>query len=395
MALIDSRRSLAGAILLLLASRVSAQRPTDLTAILTQVEGQVTLSLAGQEEFRSVRQASQRQIFRRGESVHVPSGARATLICSTETLVSLTGPRDWILDAAACGQGLSLPGNTYRNLASYAGRILPKNGALLLELETRNVEIGSGPILLAPRDTAVMAASPRLVWTQVPDAVEYEIELRGAVETSIRLAANELQCGHGAGPWRDLEVCSWSPSGKWPALEAGKPVFLKLGSRSALGAPFRQVPEVYEIHLLPVDDQRSVREGLRQIAMLPIDNTSRLLLTAGAYAQHGLSADAIATYDEALQAHEMPEARVTLGDLYLSLGLVGFADREYRQVLTGAPEAAAQAAAELGLGQTAFLRKHFGDARAHFERARALYASIGLAAEAEAARAAAAEVQGG
>jgi tetratricopeptide (TPR) repeat protein len=152
---------------------------------------------------------------------------------------------------------------------------------------------------------------------------------------------------------------------------------------------------VYEIHLLPVDDQRSVREGLRQIAMLPIDNTSRLLLTAGADAQHGLSADAIATYDEALQAHEVPEARVTLGDLYLSLGLVGFADREYRQVLTGAPEAAAQAAAELGLGQTAFLRKHFGDARAHFERARALYASIGLAAEAEAARAAAAEVQGG
>jgi tetratricopeptide (TPR) repeat protein len=240
-----------------------------------------------------------------------------------------------------------------------------------------------------------MDAHPRLVWTQVPDAVEYEIELRGAVATSIRLAANDLQCGRGSGPWHDLDVCSWAPSGKWPALEPEKPVFLKFGSRQAVTAPLRQAQEVYKIHLLPGNEQRSVQEGLRQITTLPVDKASRLLLTAGIYARSGLYANAIATYNEALQTQEMPEARVTLGDLYLTIGLTTFADREYRQVLDGAPEPAARAAAELGLGQVAYLGKVFSDARAHFERARELYTTLGLPAEAEDARAAAARCGNG
>ncbi|HTG34079.1 MAG TPA: hypothetical protein VLB76_14210 [Thermoanaerobaculia bacterium] len=243
---------------------------------------------------------------------------------------------------------------------------------------------------MSPRDTAVMEACPLLVWTRVPDAVEYEIEIRGAVGASIRLAADDLHCGSGSGPWHDLEICSWAPSGKWPALEPEKPVFLRFGSRQASTAPWRQVREAYQIHLLPVNDQRSVRERLRQIDRLLVDKASRLLLTAGAYAQGGLYADAIATYDEALRAQEMPEARVTLGDLYLTLGLTGLADREYRQVLAGAPDPAAQAAAELGLGYVSYFRKLFGDARAHFERSRELYTRLGLPAEAEDARAAAA-----
>jgi tetratricopeptide (TPR) repeat protein len=238
-----------------------------------------------------------------------------------------------------------------------------------------------------------MDARPRLVWTQVPDAIEYEIKLRGPVETSIRLAADDLYCGHGSGPWLDLDVCSWVPSAKWPALEPEKPVFLKLGSRQALTTPLRQVREVYQIHLLSVNDQRVVQENLRQIATLPVDKASRLLLTAGIYADGGLHADAIATYNEALQAQERPEARVTLGDLYLTIGLTALAERESRQVLAGAPDSAAQAAAELGLGQVAYFRKLFSDARAHFEHARALYTTLGLPAEAEDARAAAARLQ--
>jgi tetratricopeptide (TPR) repeat protein len=392
MAVIDPRR--VGAILFfLLASPGAAQKPADLTAILTRIAGQVTLSSESRAEFHPVRRAAQRQILRRGEVVHVPTGGEVTLICSTETLVSLTGPRDWGLDATACGRGLPLPESSYRNLASYAGRILPRDGALLLELETRNVEVGPGPVLLSPRDTAVLEASPRLVWTQAPDAVEYEIEIRGPVGASIRVAASDLQCGHGSGPWRGLDVCSWTPSGKWPALEPEKPVFLKLGSRQALAAPLRQIREVYKIYLLSVSDQRDTRERLRRIAALSVDDASRLLLTAGAYARHELYADAIATYDEALQAQEIPEARVTLGDLYLTASLPALADREYRQVLAGAADPAARAAAELGLGRVSFIRKLFDDARAHFERARELYTKLGLAAEAEEARAAAVSLQ--
>ena len=370
---------------LLLASQGATQNPTDLTAVVTQMDGQVTLS----SETRSVRRAAQRQVIRRGEVVHVPAEAQVSLICSTETLVTLTGPRDWVLDAVACGRGIPVPASSYQNLASFAGRILPRNGSLLLELEPRHVDLGRGPVLLSPRHTATLEAHPLLVWTRVPDALEYEIKIRGPVDTSIRLAARDLHCGAGSGPWRGLDICSWAPAGKWPALEPEKTIALSLSSRRTLTASFPQVRDQSKVHLLAVDGQRSVQERLRQIAMLSMDNASRLLLTAGAYAQAGLYADSIATYDEALQAQDVPEARVTLGDLYLRLGLTALADREYHQVLAGAPDSAAGAAAEAGLGQASYIQKRFDEARAHFERAHELYAALGLPAEAEDAKAAA------
>jgi hypothetical protein len=395
MALIDWRRACAGTILFLAAGQCGALQAADLTALLTAIEGPVTLAEASRTELPSMRRAAQRQILRRGERIHLPAGTRVTLICSTEMLVQLAGPQDWALDATACGRGLSLPESSYRNLTSYAGRILPRNGALLLELEPRNVETGIFPVLLSPRDMAVVQdAYPRFVWTRVRDAVEYTIKLRGAVQLSIRLAADELHCGQGSGPWRGLEVCSWTASGPWPALEPGKPVSLTFGSRQSPGAWLREAPVSYEIRLLPEADRLRLRESLRQINGLPLDEASRLVLTAGVYARSGLSADAIATYDTVLNAQEWPEARVTLGDLYLADGMAALADREYRRVLEGDPDPAARAAAELGLGYSAYCRKLFDEAQKYLESARKRYSGLGLPDEAEAARAAVMRVQG-
>jgi hypothetical protein len=387
MALKGSRRGGLGICLFLAAIPSIAQKPPDLTAILTQIEGQVTLSSG------SVRRAGQRQVIHRGELVHVPASGQVTLICSTEALVRLTGAQDWTLDATGCRKGVQLPPSSYRNLASYAGRMISKNGIFLLELETRNVEMGLGPILLSPRNTAVKEARPLLVWTRVPDAIQYEIEIRGPVGISIRLAADDLHCGHGAGVWRDLDVCSWTPSDKWPGLDPERPTLIKLGSRPTLASPFRQIQEIYSVRLLSENDRQSLQKDLGKVASFPVDKISRLLLTAGAFVQAGLYSDAVSTYDEALREQEMPEARVTLGDLLLALGLAALAEHEYGQVLMGDPVPPARAAAELGLGQAAYIRKHFSDARAHFERASALYASLGLEAEAAAARKAAIDVQ--
>jgi hypothetical protein len=318
------------------------------------------------------------------------------LICSTEKPVSLQGPRDWVLDETNCARspGAQLPGGSYGYLAAFTGRIVfSKQGFSLLEIGTREVRPGFGPFLLSPLDTVVTDTRPRLVFTQVPDAREYELELRGAADMSVRLPADGLHCGPGSGPWRGLDVCSWAPSDKWPALEPGKPLFLKLSYRPSMTAPFLKAQEVYKIELLPRDEQQNLQEDLHQIAALPVDPASRLLLTAGTYARRGLYADAISNYDEVLQAQEVPEARVTLGDLYLTVGLTAPAEREYRRVLAGPPGSAAQAAAELGLGQAFYVRKLFDDARAHFERARELYINLGLPAEAEKARAAAASLQ--
>ena len=351
-----SRRAALGAILLLLGGRAAAQKPVDLTvdltAVLIRIEGQVTLSPDNRTELRAVRRAAQRQVIRQGETVHVPAGAQATLVCSTDTLVDLQGPLEWVLDAAACGRGQRLPESSYRSLAPQAGRLLPRQGVLLLEFETRGDE-SRGPVLLSPRNTAILDPRPLLVWTRVPDVVDYEIEIRGTARTLIRVAAGDLQCGRGLGPWQDLDVCSWTPSDRWPALELDTPVLLRIGDRRTVAT----ARDASMIRLLPAQDQETVRDALRQIAALPLDEASRLLLTAGACARQGLYADAIAAYDEALSLQDVPAARVTLGDLYLDRGLWTLAEREYRQVLAGTPDPAAQAAAELGLGHVASFRK--------------------------------------
>jgi hypothetical protein len=388
------RRAGALAALCLLASRGTAQTATGLTAILTQLGGQVTLSRESQTELRFVRRATARQIVQQGEAVHLPAGAQATVICSTERLVRLAGPLDWTLQETACGRGLLLPQGAYRDLAAYAGRILPRQGVLLLELATRSAEPGLGPVLLSPRHTAVMDAHPRLVWTMVPDAYEYEIELRGPVALAIRVAAADLDCGQGLGAWRGLETCRWTPGAKWPALTGEEPLFLRLGYRRTATAPVHQAREMVRIELLPRDRQRGVQADLQRIATLPLDRSSRLLLAAGAYARAGLYADAIATYEEALQAIEMPEGRVTLGDLYLASGLTALAKREYEQALAAAPDPAARAAAELGLGYAAYFRHAWNVAQAHFERAHELYASLGFPAEADDAATGAARARG-
>ncbi len=371
-----------------LAAQGSAEQPQDLTAVLAQMEGDVTVVSKGRSEFGSVRRAAQRQILRKGEGLRLPAGAQVTVICSTETLVSLTGPKDWALDASACARGVPVPESSYRNLTSYAGRILPRNGIQLLELEPRNTD-GLTPVLLSPRESAVLEASPRFVWTQVPAAVEYEIEIRGAVETSIKLAAGALDCGPGSGPWRDLVVCAWEPSDRWPPLEPGKPVALKLGSRQSLNGPLHQAREALTLHLLSPSEQSRAQESLSQISKLSLDETSRLLLAAGTYVQHKLYVEAIDSFDRALMGQELSEARLALGDIYLTLGLTSLADREYLQVLAGAPDSPAQAGAVLGRGYVAYLLKRYRDARAHFEHAFEIYSKLGLAEEAAAARAAA------
>jgi hypothetical protein len=187
---------------------------------------------------------------------------------------------------------------------------------------------------------------------------------------------------------RDLDVCSWDAAGRWPLMPPGAPLLVRIGFRTAPGAPLRQAREPVQLSLLSVEPGVALRAELRRIGELPLDAADRLLLAAGLAAQSGLTADAIEDYERALELAELPAARASLGDLYLSIGLTNLAERQYRKVVPGAAVAdPAAAAAELGLGCVDYLGTRFGEAAAHFERARRLYARLGLAEEQDAAQA--------
>jgi tetratricopeptide (TPR) repeat protein len=115
---------------------------------------------------------------------------------------------------------------------------------------------------------------------------------------------------------------------------------------------------------------------------LSLNGEARLLLEADLYAREGLLAEAITAYQKFLLVQDIPEVRVTLGDILLEVGLSRLAANTYREVLDRNSEIAAQAAAEFGLGRVEYNRINLNQAACHFSKARELYTSLSLKKEA-------------
>jgi hypothetical protein len=363
--------------------------PEDLTAVLTQFQGNVTITEAavprrGRAAFPLPRPARFLQIVGGGDALHLPTGAGAGFVCSTDRWVELPGGRNQPLTQALCRAGKPLPPGTYRRLAPAAGRMVSLKSALVLEGETRGTEDEDFgvPILLSPRRTAVLDPRPAILWTQVPDATEYEIEIMGSARFRLPLDAAEVACGGHEG---EVAVCSLPYPSQAPDLPAGSISFLRIGARRGLATPLRTETEPSRIQRLSTEKAGEVRARLESLRSLPLDEAARQLLEADLYAREGLFADALVAYQKTLTLRDAAEIRVTLGDAYLQVGLLRLAARTYQDVLDKAPGPAVQAAAEMGLGKIEHARRNLERAACHFRKARDLYLSLKLKEEAAAA----------
>lgn len=389
------RRALPLSILLLLGGGARARPETPgLMAVLLGLPGPVTVASPGPATTRSVRRAASYQSVGRGDVVHVPAGAKATLLCSNDGWVTLTGPKDWTPDPAACGPNRA-PAGSYLSLTAPGGRIrTASDGSMMTELDTRApAEEIFLPRLLSPRHTKVEDPRPLLVWSQNPRAAEYEVVVEGPEGFSVPIAASDARCQDGAGPWKGTVTCSWQIPPASPALPPAEEVFLRIGFRRGLLSTASAARKSIPVKRLSAASRDEIRERIQKIQGLPLDPASRLLLEAGAYAQAGLSASALERYSAALEIHEFPAARAALADLYLQVDLPDFAEREYRRLLAAPRDPLATAAAELGLGWVAYARQSDAEAQTHFAAARKLYAGQGLTREAEEAGAAAQRAQ--
>src|SRR5215203_509200 len=361
----------------------------ELTAVLTQLQGNVTIAEAGPPRrggaiFPVPRPARFLQVVGRGDRVNVRSGAGAGFVGSMDRWVELSGVKDQPLSESLCLAGKPLPPGTYRRLAPAAGKMISLKGVLVFEGETRGDEDEDFaiPLVLSPRRTAVLDPRPKILWTQVADATEYAIELSGPGRFLIRLDAGQVACGE---RWGDAVVCSMPYPDSAPDLPPGTLSFLSVGARRGLAAPLRAEARPNRIQRLSLDKAEEVRTRLESLRNLPLDDATRGLLEADLYAHEGLFADAILAYRKALSHGDAPEIRVTLGDAYLKIGLLRLAARTYQEVLDGTSGLAIQASAELGLGRIEHIRRSSERAACHFRKARDLYLSVGLKEEAAAA----------
>lgn len=365
-------------------SQPTAVAPTeaDLTALLTQVRGDVTVAeMTGAGE-GTPRRARPMQVLRAGAVVRVPSGGQAGLICSTEQWIDLSGELDWQVTEAACDQGRDLPAGTYQSMSPQAGRILSVEGSMVVEPVTREKESDYGriPIVVSPRNTSLLELEPELRWVEVPGAIEYVLSMSGpqAFE-DVTLDAEELSCEADAlaAPHR---ICSatW-PASEW-RLDRGGRYFLTIGARTGVASAPRPSEES-DIRVLAEDTAGEVQTAVTEIEALNLDVVTQDLLLAGLYAGHGLYGQATAAYERILALQPSPVVYVTLGDTYSATALYRWAFEAYQEALDvlsqSGDEPAVHAAAEFGIGRVYYnYAENYAEAAKHFAEAVQLYEKL-------------------
>ncbi|MCE7981598.1 MAG: hypothetical protein DYG89_10420 [Caldilinea sp. CFX5] len=336
--------------------------------------------------------ATPMQIVAAGATIRTAPDSSATIVCLSGQAYRVTGGQRIAVTSTLCQSAQPLPADSVPAVAPDNGRLVEKNdGSAVIEGETRERESDYGqlPIILSPRNTALLTLTPMLSWVDVTDAIEYELSLSGLSSfAEIIVAAPDLPCTEDVrtAPSR---ICTYPWPPEWQ-LEAGQRYFLNISARTGIAAPLRE-SETSALRALTAAEAAQLQTTLAEIAGLDLDPVTRNLLLAGHYRAYNMLDQAISAYVEAYAAQPTPEIAVALGDVYLAADSQRFAFLAYQNALGIGSEQtqenlAVQAAAEFGIGLVYFSRDNFVEAEPHFGQAVDLYTQIGAQAEREAAQ---------
>jgi hypothetical protein len=368
-----------------------------LTALLSQVRGEVTVVETSGAGEQTTRPARPMQVLVAGATIRVGAGAQAGLICSTERWIDLAGPSGWQLTEAACTEGRDLPAGTFRSMAPKAGRILTLDGSDVIELKVveaktkeKEGDYGRIPVILSPRNTSLLELTPELRWVEVDGAIEYVLSLVGMKGfEELIVDASELTCVSDplAAPNR---ICSlpW-PASEWP-LELGQRYFLTVAARTGVAADLRP-SEKSTLRALAGDAASEVGAAVARVQVLNLDAFTQDLWLASLYREHGLYGDAIDAYERVLGVQPAAVIYVALGDTYSLVALYRWAFEAYCSALDllseGEDDLAVRAAAEFGIGRVYYnYADNFAEAAKHLEAAVRLYEEAGATEWQEAAQ---------
>jgi len=361
----------------------AAGHPPELVGIVTQVTGAVQLAGPG---VIGDPLASPWQVVRAGVTVRVPDGGAAGIVCSNNRFVRLRGPATWSLTVQTCEEGKELTPAEYALVAPQAGRFKVVDGLLVLEHQIRagDQDDPLAPIVLSPRN-AVRSPRPTVLWSRVPSATEYRMELNGrAIHFDDLLKTGDVICT----PSPDgIDICSLPWPVNRPDLPPGEILFLGIAARAGIAEPWHATDPV-EVRTPTLADTRTLESRLDRLEGVGLEGAALEAARAGLLAQAGLYTDAAESYRRALAAAPSPELHVTLADVDLVSGLPTLAEPRYREALAGSSPPV-RAAAAFGLGRVEYARGRYREAALHFQQARELYEGLDLGEEEAAARRAA------
>lgn len=322
-----------------------------------------------------------------GATIRTAPDSSATIVCLSGHAYRVTSGQRIAVTSTLCQSAQPLPANSVPAVAPDNGRLVAKNdGSAVIEGETRERESDYGqlPIILSPRNTALLTLTPMLSWIDVTGAIDYELSLSGLSSfAEIIVAAPDLSCTESAhtAPNR---ICTYPWPTEWH-LESGQRYFLTVSARTGIAAPLRE-SETSALRTLAAAEAAQLQTTLAEINRLDLDQVTRQLLLAGHYRAYNVFDQAISAYVEAYDAQPTPEVAVALGDLYLAVDLQRFAFLAYQSALDqaaaiGHENMAAQAAAEFGIGLVYYSRGNYAEAEPHLRQAIALYTAMGTTQE--------------
>lgn len=368
----------------------------ELTAVITQVRGRVTMTDEDGEASTS-HEVRPLQIVRAGALLRLADDAQLGIICASEHWIQLTGANEWQLSAQNCQRGHLLPVGTYKSAAPTKGRIVELAGSLIIAERTRESEIDYGniPVILSPRNTSLLDLQPTITWVEVSGAIEYQLSLSGLSSfDDMVLAAKTVTCAEESrsAPSR---VCSTPWPTAW-ALESGQRYFLTVNARTGIASPLRE-SEASALRTLTNEELEAAQAEVNEIQGLGLDVETQTMSLTNLHAKYGIYAQAIPKYEQVLVSQPTPVGYVTLGDLYRAIDLQRYAFTAYQQALDlleqTEDDLAVRAAVEFGMGQVEYSRSQFALAESHFVTAVKLYTQLGFEEELLAAQEALTEIK--
>jgi hypothetical protein len=222
-------------------------------------------------------------------------------------------------------KGAGLPGEVYAQVSRFATAGSRQTGLVAMN-EMRSGGDDSKPMLLAPRNSAVLTEAPAFSWRSVTGATRYRITVSSG--QSGELWARELPAGK---PGADVTFAYPSDAAR-PAADSDL-----LWEVQALDGTKTLRRESTTAHVLTAHARDQVRTNLDRIrASAGGDRTPAACFLAGSYLSGlGLHHEAAQQFlTLAKLSPESPAAHEALGNVYSSIGLMDLAAVEFQQALT-------------------------------------------------------------
>lgn len=179
------------------------------------------------------------------------------------------------------------------------------------------------PYIISPRRTSLLNPLPKLCWNAVPGASRYAVSLIGDEDVIWETKVGESEIVY-AGE---------------PSLESGVVYLLSIEADTGSSSQEEASPDL-GFSLLEENEATVVREAVEELINLNLADEAKSLALAHLYMVNDLKAEAIATLEALVkQGSQIAAVYLTLGDLYLEVGLNQLAESLYLRATQLAAEA--------------------------------------------------------